>query len=47
MNVKKDNYYLGNVFSMVNGDEFIELEIQDMSDDEVDEIERLMAAKVY
>ena len=45
MNVKKDNYYLGNVFNVIDGDNYIEYNYEDFSDDEIDELERLMAVK--
>lgn len=45
MNVKKDNYYLGNVFNVIDGDNYIECEFADMSEDAIDEVDRLMAVK--
>jgi len=45
MNVKKDNYYLGNVFNVIDGDNYNEVEFADMSEAALEEVERLMDVK--
>jgi len=46
MNVKKDNYYLGNVLvNIINVDNYNECEFADMSEDALEEVERLMDVK--
>jgi len=45
MNVKKDNYYLGNVLVNIKLDNYNECEFADMSEDALEEVERLMDVK--
>jgi len=45
MNVKKDNYYLGNVLVNINVDNYNECEFADMSEAALEEVERLMDVK--